>query len=174
MEQEQEMWKSVLINGEKSYYEVSDFGRIRSNYKSHWEIRAIHDNGHGYLSLSLAHNGGKYPHKIHRLVAELFLENPNNLPEVNHKDTDKTNNHVSNLEWSTKKGNAEHAGKMGLMVRGSRKLPPKPIGKYFAGILIRRYSSGGRLKKDGYPRISVSRAIEANKNYKGFFWKYLD
>jgi hypothetical protein len=174
MEQENEIWKPVLINSEASYYEISTFGRIRSNYKGEFKIRSMGDNGHGYYSLSLSHNGVKYQHKPHRLVAEYFLENPNNLPEVNHKDTIKTNNHVTNLEWSTKKENAEHAGKMGKLVRGRRKLPPKPIGKYFAGILLKKYPSGGSLKKDGYPRVSVDRAIRSDKNYKGFFWKYLD
>lgn len=89
-------------------------------------------------------------------------------------DLDKKNNHATNLERSTKKYNAEHAGKMGRLNRGSRKLPPKPVGKYFAGVLLKTYASGGLLIKDGYPRISVDRAAKKDTNYKGFFWKYLN
>lgn len=57
---------------------------------------------------------------LHRIVAITFLDNPDGLPEVNHKDGDKLNNHVGNLEWVSRKGNAEHASKMGLMAHSGR------------------------------------------------------
>jgi hypothetical protein len=63
---------------------------------------------HGYLSVMLYKNGKPKNYKIHRLVAQAFLSNPEGLPEVNHKDEDKTNNHVNNLEWCTHKYNSRY------------------------------------------------------------------
>lgn len=168
-----EIWKPILINGVPTYYSISSHGRIKSNYKEVDKVRPASNNGHGYLSLMLSLNGKKYPRKVHRLVALAFIPNPNNLPEVNHDDLNKQNNHVSNLLWSSKPDNAKHAGVSGRLSRGGRKLPSKPIGKYFAGILLKSYPSLGQVKKDGYPRVSVTRAVYSGKNYQGFFWKSL-
>lgn len=66
-------------------------------------------NSGGYKVVSLFKNGIAKQYYIHRLVAIHFISNPNNLPEVNHKDGDKSNNHVSNIEWCTHKTNIEHA-----------------------------------------------------------------
>jgi hypothetical protein len=63
-----------------------------------------HKNGYVYISM------GKYGRKrLHRIIAKTFIENPNNLPEVNHIDKDKTNNHINNLEWCDRQKNAEHS-----------------------------------------------------------------
>ena len=70
----------------------------------------------GYHQVQLKFKDGKLKKcYLHRIVAYHFLDNPDNLPEVNHIDGDKTNNHVSNLEWCTRKGNAQHALKSGLL-----------------------------------------------------------
>lgn len=63
-------------------------------------------------------NGKQFLRTVHRLVALTYLPNPNNLPEVNHKDGDRLNNDVSNLEWTTRSGNAKHAADY-LNMRGS-------------------------------------------------------
>jgi hypothetical protein len=170
----QEIWMPILFKEEKTYYEISTNGRISSNYKNKINIRSSHDNCHGYLGITLSHKGEKFSRKIHRLVAEAFIENPQNLPEVNHKNHDKYDNRKENLEWGTKKYNSQEAAKFGKLGRGSRKLPPKPVGKYFAGILLKKYTSLGSASKDGYPRVSIDRAIKSGKNYKGFFWKSIE
>jgi hypothetical protein len=72
----------------------------------------------GYLTVTIATNGKRKDFFIHRLVAENFLENPDSLPVVNHKDGNKTNNNVSNLEWCTYKRNTQHALETGLMKTG--------------------------------------------------------
>ena len=65
-------------------------------------------DGQGYQQVALYESGVRTEHKVHRLVAELYCYNPENLPEVNHLDKDKLNNHSSNLEWCTSQENNEH------------------------------------------------------------------
>lgn len=67
----------------------------------------------GYFQVDLYKNNKRTKHYIHRLVAQAYIPNPLGLPEVNHKDSDRTNNHVSNLEWVTSSGNSIHAVKAG-------------------------------------------------------------
>ena len=87
-------------------YQVSNLGRVKSLI-GHENILKP-DLRTGYYSINLCKNG-KYKHiRIHRLVAEAFLPNPDNLPEVNHKDEDKMNNSVKNLEWCTHAQNMAH------------------------------------------------------------------
>jgi hypothetical protein len=108
-------------------YEVSTLGRIRSLDKyinSRWpghnrtvkgRILSTSPNEHGYIRPSLIdHNGVEKRYSLHRIVAEVFIPNPDNLPQVNHKDGDKANNKVSNLEWITCQANIIHAFKNNL------------------------------------------------------------
>ena len=117
-----ECWKP--IKDYEGIYEVSNYGRVKSLerviynsgtknglYTIHEKIikQRINKKRHGYCELSLHKNGKEKRFKVHRLVAEAFIPNPNNLPEVNHIDGNKENNHASNLEWCTSKENKEHA-----------------------------------------------------------------
>lgn len=111
----QEIWKT--IEGTDGRYEVSNTGKIRSNnYLGHGgqkELSLAKDHK-GYLRVRIYINGCRKTVKVHREVAKAFLENPDNKPEVNHRDGNKENNHVSNLEWSTPGDNVRHAYKSGL------------------------------------------------------------
>lgn len=104
----EEIWKDV--KGFEGYYKVSSFGRIlglkRKYSGEHFMSPAL--DSQGYLVVCLRKPGYKGNKKVHRLVAEAFLPNPNNLPEVNHKDEDKTNNNLDNLEWCTSKYNINY------------------------------------------------------------------
>lgn len=113
----------------KKYYEVSNLGRVKSlprkmimkngrikNVKE--RIKAHYIMNNGYHSVSLSENGTSKSYLIHRLVAEAFIPNPLNLPEVNHKDGNKNDNNVSNLEWCTHSYNQKHASINNLMAIG--------------------------------------------------------
>ena len=81
----------------------------------------------GYLRVTLQCDGKKKKHRIHRLVAEQFINNPDNLPQVNHKDGNKLNNDISNLEWCTQSQNMQHAVENGLHNNGGNKLDKEQI-----------------------------------------------
>lgn len=104
----QEIWKPVV--GYEGLYEVSNYGVVRgltreckdkngNKHVQNEKILSKHDNGKGYLTVRLGKNGILKSYYIHRIVADAFIPNPNNLPEVNHKDENKGNNCVTNLEW---------------------------------------------------------------------------
>lgn len=122
-----EEWRD--IKGYEGLYQVSSLGRVRSLdrilfQRNRWgtitskkikgRIRRANVTNSGYLYLPLCKNRNSYCAKIHRLVAQAFIPNPNGYQEVNHKDGNKLNNTVENLEWCTHSQNHIHAVKMGL------------------------------------------------------------
>lgn len=99
-----EIWKPIP-NFEK-LYEASSEGRIRNSRN---KIMKTFTNNSGYKCLKFSVNKVVTAHLVHRLVAQTFIPNPDNLPEVNHIDEDKHNNAKSNLEWSTSSRNKQHS-----------------------------------------------------------------
>lgn len=116
-----EIWKT--IEGYEGRYEVSNAGKVRSlNYHRRGIIKELKTSvdRYGYSCITLPMGGNRNKHfTVHRLVAAAFLENPESKAEVNHKDGNKLNNHVSNLEWVTMQENQRHAWENG-MKEGSR------------------------------------------------------
>ena len=112
-----EEWKNVI--GYEGLYEVSNTGQVRSldryvkysNGRIHLHkgkvLSPVKDK-YGYLTVVLSCNGKQKTIKIHRLVAQAFLPNPDNLPQVNHRDEVKLNNCVDNLEWCSAKYNLSY------------------------------------------------------------------
>lgn len=128
-----EIWKP--IEGTDGKYEVSNAGRVRSlNYLGHGKTKEIKTwNNRGYRRVNLHIGGKKKNFLLHRIIAETFIPNPENKSEVNHKDGNKCNNDVSNLEWTTRDENRIHADESGLRKRSiealidSNKRLSKPI-----------------------------------------------
>ena len=100
----EEIWKD--IKGYEGKYQISNLGKVKSLIGNSKilkpEIRA------GYYSIQLCKNGKCTHKRIHRLVAEAFIPNPNNLPMINHKDENKLNNNVDNLEWCDNTYNSQY------------------------------------------------------------------
>lgn len=96
-----EIWKDIA--GYEGY-QISNHGRIKSHFKTA-RILKPYLNTDGYLNIDIK----KKQYKVHRLVAEAFIPNPENLPQVNHKDENKTNNNVTNLEWCTAEYNINYS-----------------------------------------------------------------
>ena len=105
-----ETWKAIA--GYEELYEVSDEGNIRSlnfNHTGKEKILKPRKTHRGYLQVLLYKDGKYKVMSVHRLVAQAFIPNPNNIETVNHKDEDKTNNSASNLEWMTNKDNVTYS-----------------------------------------------------------------
>ncbi|MGI8996772.1 MAG: HNH endonuclease [Pyrinomonadaceae bacterium] len=115
-----EQWKPVV--GWEEYYEVSNYGRVRTSkgYDFH-RVRGVlrpRLNNVGYYRLTLARKRQKAERTVHRLVAEAFLGPCPKGYEVNHRDGDKANNRLENLEYTTHRGNMRHAARVGLLRLG--------------------------------------------------------
>lgn len=123
-----EIWKEVYEN---TNYEVSNTGRVRRKGS---DIDKVSGKRKGYPTVKLCKDGKESKRTIHRLVAEAFIPNPDNKPDVNHIDGIKDHNNVENLEWVTKSENMRHAYRTGLA---------KPS----YGMLGKKNPNGGRKGK---------------------------
>lgn len=133
-----EIWKDIPDT--KGYIQISSQGRARSLLSGKPRILKTQADKKGYLRLRVTIEQRKMTFKMHRAVANAFIPNPNNLPQVNHKDGDKSNNSVDNLEWCTNRENALHAIKNGLWEnvflasRLANESQKKPIVAYRDGV----------------------------------------
>lgn len=108
-----EKWRWIM--GYEGMYAVSDQGRVKSWNNNGYGVREVgkelrpSKNSNGYYLFSLRLNGKTRRHKLARLVAQAFIPNPDNKPQVNHKDGVKAHNCYKNLEWNTRKENMRHS-----------------------------------------------------------------
>ena len=179
-----EIWKTI---NEYPNYKVSNTGKVKSikrNVKSkNGSMRTIRErilkqrtNNNGYQQVFL-YNNCKIPKclYVHRLVADAFIDNSNNLPQVNHKDEDKTNNCVSNLEWCTQEYNnnyGTHYKKVSKSNTNNIKIS-KLVRCIETGFV---YPSASEIQRQlGYSKVYIRKCCNGkyDKAY-GFHWKYVD
>lgn len=165
-----EIWKDIV--GYEGKYQVSNLGRVKSlNYGRTGKEKVLkYEDNNGYLRVNLCKNCKVKHYRIHRLVAQAFIPNPDNLPVINHKNEIKTDNRVQNLEWCTSQYNSTYNNqhiKRGIKLKKKRAC-------YKNGILIKVYDSGIDTEKDGFSLSHVSRCCQGKRNsHKGFQWKYI-
>lgn len=180
-----EEWK--WVKGYEGYYKISNHGNLMSFLgKKNGRLRKNTNKNGWYLTVVLIAGGKTETRRIHRLVAEHFIPNPYNYPQVNHKDMNKQNNHVSNLEWCTRKQNIHHSIKnnpsqLNGMINYNQNIRPNHIMQYdLLGNFIAEYSNSTEASKaTGVCQRNILQV--ANKTeYKpgltrrqagGFIWK---
>ena len=184
-----EIWRTAVYDGEPyEGFEVSNLGRILSlNYRrtGRTELKNPSDNGDGYLRVGLSKNGKTKYCLVHRLVAETFLENPENKPCINHKiegDKGKKINMVifntdgsidrekTTIEWCTYEENNNYATHNERMAKTKSK---KVLQLSLNGDLIREWPSTQECGRNGFDQSVVARCCRGErKTHKGFRWKY--
>lgn len=171
-----EEWRD--IKGYEGLYQVSNLGRVKSLGRERYPMRIMkaHTDTKGYLDIELS-NGYKHRHRIHRLVAQAFIPNVDNKPQVNHKDCNKKNNCLSNLEWCTNGENQQHAFYNGLNHRERYGASPraKRVKQYdLNGNFIREWDSIVRIREEcGYSDTFISQCCGGKyKRAYGYIWKY--
>lgn len=161
-------WK--FLKGFDNEYIISDCGDIYS-LKTNKMLTNKYKTHDGYRVITLSHKNKYKPYRIHRLVAKTFIDNPNNFPEINHKDENKSNNHVSNLEWCDRRYNALYSNNIEKMNKSTRK---KVVQLDKEENLIREYISvneAGRKTGVNFKNIS-SCCLGHRKTAGGYIWKF--
>ena len=162
------------IEGFGGRYYVDRAGNIYSTRKN-LKPRKQYINSFGYCVVGLYENGKEYKRKVHKLVAEAFIPNPNNKPEVNHINGDKTDNSVGNLEWVTRSENVKHAYDLGI-----KKVPCKHLIKpvfqvdRLTGDLIASFNSVIEAsEKTNINKTNISQVARGVKpSAGGYKWTY--
>lgn len=185
-----ELWKD--IDGYEGKYQVSSCGNVRS--LTRWGNGRILKGGktkpnpqpYRFVPLVGAGRGDVKNKYIHRLVAEAFIPNPNNLPEVNHIDGNTFNNNVENLEWCTHADNMKCASLAGALSKGQDKWKGKfhPRAKAVIqltkeGVFVKEWGSVNEImRKTGIPASTIFRVCSPKYKHEhsayGYIWKYKD
>lgn len=171
-----EVWKD--IRGYEGFYQVSNYGRVRSITRTFkrkdglvktFQERVLKQgtNPNGYKYVNLSKGSGVYCARVHRLVAQAFLNNERNLPCINHKDEDKENNHVNNLEWCSYRYNNTYNNKH--LSRATKVLQYSQDGEF-----IKAYISVSEAEKTVIgKRSNISACCSGKiKSCGGYVWKY--
>ena len=163
-----EIWKD--IKDYEGHYQVSNLSRVKSiKFGKERILKPVTDR-HGYLIVGLWKNNKQKIYKVHRLVAEAFIPNPYNLPQVNHKDENPLNNNVNNLEWCNSKYNCN----FGTRIERISKRRSKTVLQYdLEGNFIREWKSTAECGRNGFNQRAVSACCLGKlKKHKDSIWRY--
>lgn len=170
-----ELWKPIA--GYEGLYQVSNHGNVRSlfRYKKTLKPWAI---GTGYLMVYLSKGKSRRAFLVHRLVANAFIPNPENKPQVNHLDENRANNNVSNLEWCTCRENHNHGSHNEKISKANRNHPQKskPVEQCTPnGEFICFYPSiAEAARKTGMNNSEICSCCQGKrKTHGGYVWRYL-
>ena len=166
------MEKWVPIKGFEGRYEISSLGNLRSVPPMSKKIRMRKTflDKDGYVGCSLRGDGKYYTKKIHRLVAEAFIPNSENKPEINHINGDKADNRVDNLEWATRREQNLH--KIRVLEHYTGPIPPRKILCIETGVIYPSVRSAAEfvgIKGE----TNISHAAKNNHQSGGYHWKYV-
>lgn len=168
----QEIWKD--IKGYEGLYQISNLGRVKSlNAYGHNLEKIMNCPKHhsGYLITIFCTNNKKKTFNVHRLVAETFIPNPNKLPQVNHKDENKLNNCVDNLEWCTRQYNCNYGTRKDRIANHTR-------------VKVNQYDLSGKFIKTWNSITEICQKLNCSssgivncckgkyKTCNGYIWKY--
>lgn len=169
-----EHWKD--IKGWEGRYQISNDGRVRTlNYKRTGRVQVLtgFTDIRGYKSVHFRIGGAgskKKYYLIHRLVAELFIPNPENKPFVNHKNGKRDDNRVDNLEWVTRSENEKHKIYV-LNKKSGTLIPPKPVRCIETGEKFRSVSDAARAVGVTQGAVSACLNGQKNRSFRGGEWK---
>ena len=158
------------IKGYEGLYQVSNLGNVKSlNYNGTGKERILKSCVHksGYLVVILYKDGKAKIHYVHRLVAEAFIDNPDNLPCVNHKNEDKTDNRVENLEFCSYQYNINYGTR-------NERISKIVVQYTLDGVFVEEYPSVSEAKRQlGYSQGNISECcLGKRKTAYGYKWKY--
>ena len=163
-----EIWKD--IKEYEGHYQVSNLSRVKSiKFGKERILKPVTDR-HGYSIVGLWKNNKQKTYKVHRLVAEAFIPNPYNLPQVNHKDENPLNNNVNNLEWCNSKYNCN----FGTRIERISKRRSKTVLQYdLEGNFIREWKSTAECGRNGFNQAHVAACCQGKlKKHKDSIWRY--
>lgn len=185
-----EVWKD--IPNYEGLYQLSNLGNARSlnryvNHSKNPNFKVLKKGktlslcigSNGYINLILSKNNKTTTKSLHKLIAKMFLPNPNNYPCVNHINGIKTDNRVENLEWCSFSHNSKEAFRTGLSIqkRGKENPASKKVIQYdLDGNFLKEWGSLGEIqRKTKLSKANVSKCCQQKKGYKtvgGFVWKF--
>ena len=155
------------IEGYEGLYQISNKGHVKSLKCGKERILKPGWNAGGYLKVHLFKNAAAQDRLVHRLVAEAFIPNPENKPQVNHKDENKLNNCVNNLEWSTAKENSNYGSR-------NERLSRKILQYSKSGEFIREWPGALEVERElNINHSNIAACCKCKRNFAGDYrWRY--